>query len=60
MNSPRSSYLNFSLGFGLQWKGVQLDLGTIIGAEKGSGWNLTANQIALTLTLSSGPKPAKG
>jgi hypothetical protein len=54
-NSPRSSYLDLSLGIGLKWKGVQLDLGTIIGAEKGSGRNLTANQVALTVTLSSGP-----
>ncbi|HEX9902476.1 MAG TPA: hypothetical protein VGB72_06405 [Acidobacteriota bacterium] len=60
MKLPRSSYLNFSLGFGFRWKGIQLDMGTIIGAEKGSGWHLTTNQIALTLTLSSGPKPAKG
>jgi len=60
MSSPRSSYINFSLGVGLYWKGIHLDLGTILGAENGSGRHLTAQRLALTLTVFSGPRPAKG
>jgi len=60
MGSPRSAYLKFSLGFGLRWQGFRLDMGALIGAEKGSGWDLMANRLALTLTWSSGPGPGKG
>ncbi len=60
MSSPRSSYINFSLGVGLYWKGIHLDLGTILGAENGSGRHLTAQRLALTLTVFSGPRPARG
>jgi long-subunit fatty acid transport protein len=60
MSSPQSSYLNFSLGLGLHWRGIHLDLGTMVGTEKGSGQRLTAQRLALTLTVFSGPRPAGG
>jgi len=60
IRSPHSSYLSFCLGCGLRWQGIRLDLGAIMGAENGSGWHLTANRLALTLTYSAGPGPGNG
>ena len=50
MREPRSAYLGLSLGTGLEWKGLRLDLGVLAGREKGSGAGLTVRKVALGLS----------
>jgi len=51
MKEPISSYLYYSLGIGLHWKGIFLDLGAFLGSERGSGNSLSAKKVALSLTF---------
>jgi long-subunit fatty acid transport protein len=51
MKEPNSAYINFTFGLGLYWKGLHLDLGTLFGREFGSGDNLSARKITLSLGL---------
>jgi hypothetical protein len=57
MTAPKSSYLYATFGTGLHWKTVHVDLGVALGWESGSGRNLAARRIALTLTYMSGDRP---
>ncbi len=50
MVEPRSSYLYFSLGTGLQWGKFLIDAGILIGKERGSGDSLSANTFSISLT----------
>lgn len=49
MKDPKSSYFLFSLGGGLRWKFIFLDLGFRTGTESGSGRRLEAKKLVLTL-----------
>ena len=49
MKEPRSSYVLYSLGTGLHWKYVFLDIGIMAGKESGSGRDLAAKRFILTL-----------
>ncbi len=50
MREPRSAYLGLSLGTGLEWKGLRLDLGVLAGREKGSGAELIIRKVAIGLS----------
>jgi long-subunit fatty acid transport protein len=50
MREPRSAYLDFTLGTGLEWQGLRLDLGVLAGRERGSGAGLTIRKVALGLS----------
>jgi len=50
MEEPNSYYLYFSLGIGIRWKNLSLDLGSFSGKEKGSGDNLSGRKVALSLS----------
>ena len=49
MQEPKSSYFLYSLGAGLHWQYVFLDLGVMAGKESGSGRDLAAKRLILTL-----------
>lgn len=51
MKEPDSSYLYFSLGTGIHWKKIFLDMGMLIGSESGSGNSLKAKKLALSLSF---------
>jgi long-subunit fatty acid transport protein len=51
MRDPRSTYLDFSVGTGLEWKGLRLDIGVLAGRENGSGSGLTVRRVALGLSV---------
>jgi len=50
MNALHSSYRLLSLGAGLAVEGFRLDLGLLVGSERGSGRDLAVRRLALTLT----------
>jgi hypothetical protein len=50
MKSPRSSYLYFTFGVGLRWKGFRLDTGAMFGTEWGSGDDLSGRKFSLSLS----------
>ena len=50
MGEPRSAYLDLTLGTGLEWKGLRLDLGVLAGRERGSGAGLTVRKVAIGLS----------
>jgi long-subunit fatty acid transport protein len=49
MQEPKSSYFLYSLGTGLHWKYVFLDIGAMAGKESGSGRDLATKRLILTL-----------
>jgi long-subunit fatty acid transport protein len=49
MTSPKSAYLDLTLGTGLELKFFHLDLGVMIGRESGSGADLTVKRFALSM-----------
>jgi hypothetical protein len=49
MKTPVSSYVYFTLGIGLQWRGLFVDAGALAGRESGSGNDLTAKKFAVSL-----------
>jgi hypothetical protein len=51
MNNPDSYYLGYTLGLGLQFRNFYLDMGYLSAREHGSGHNLTAQKILLTLSF---------
>lgn len=51
MSQPDSAYLFFSFGTGVRWGKFSLDLAGLIGRERGSGDNLEARRIALSLGI---------
>ncbi len=50
MKYPSSYYLYITFGAGIRWKGLQLDAGAMLGAEKGSGDDLYGRTFTLTLS----------
>lgn len=50
MNDPRSAYVDLSIGTGLEWGGIRLDLGVLAGRESGSGSGLTVRKVSIGLT----------
>jgi long-subunit fatty acid transport protein len=51
MPEPRSAYLNVTLGSGLRWRQLALDLGGMLGRESGSGNNLQVKRLVLTASV---------
>jgi hypothetical protein len=51
MKSPSSSYLYYTLGLGIRWKGLRLDAGAMLGAERGSGNDLVGRKFSLSLSF---------
>ncbi len=51
MKEPDSAYLYFSLGTGIHWKRISLDMGMLIGGESGSGNSLRAKKVTLSLSF---------
>ncbi len=49
MKIPKSAYLDFTLGNGLDLKFLHLDLGIMIGRESGSGADLVVKRFALSM-----------
>ncbi|MFQ6070493.1 MAG: OmpP1/FadL family transporter [Candidatus Aminicenantales bacterium] len=49
MREPDSSYYYFTLGTGLEWRGLYLDGALLMGREIGSEKSLSAMKIAITL-----------
>jgi len=50
MKEPSSYYLYYTIGIGIHWRGIHLDTGAIFGNEKGSGYDLSARKLAVSLT----------
>ena len=51
MKAPRSAYLYFSLGTGIHWQKIFLDMGMLVGGESGSGNSLRAKKLTLSLSF---------
>jgi len=51
MKEPDSAYLYFSLGTGIHWKRIFLDIGMLAGGESGSGNSLRAKKVTLSLSF---------
>ncbi len=51
MKEPNSSYLYFSLGTGLHWGKLNLDVGMLFGKESGSGDSLSAKKFGMSLSF---------
>lgn len=49
MGEPNSAYVYFTVGNGIYWKRLRIDIGAQIGREWGSGNDLEAKRIALSL-----------
>ena len=49
MEVPNSTYLYFSFGTGLHWGKFLLDVGMLIGKERGSGDSLSAQKFTLSI-----------
>jgi len=49
MKNPGSSYIAFTIGNGVHWKNLRLDLGAMLGREWGSGNGLVMKRFALSL-----------
>ncbi len=49
MKDPRSGYLGWTVGTGLVWDHLSLDIGASFGTENGSGRKLRTNRAALAL-----------
>lgn len=49
MREPTSAYTSFTVGTGIRWRMIALDLGASLGSEKGSGRSLEARRVALSL-----------
>jgi len=50
VREPSVHYIYFTLGTGLYWQQLKLDVGVMFGNEKGSGRNLYGRKIVLTLS----------
>ena len=50
VKGPNSHYMYYTLGFGLYWKGLQLDAGAMLGSEKGSGRDLYGRKFSISLS----------
>lgn len=51
MKEPCSSYYYLSFGSAFQWKHFSIDIGTLLGKERGSGNNLSARKVALSINF---------
>lgn len=49
MRTPRSAYVIFSAGTGVHWRAITFDIGSQIGRESGSGRNLDAKRVCVSL-----------
>ena len=49
MKDPRSAYACLTLGSGLHWRGLRLDIGALLGRESGSGNRLDVKRFAVAL-----------
>jgi long-subunit fatty acid transport protein len=52
IKEPSTYYLYYTIGLGIYWRGIHLDAGAIFGNEKGSGHDLSARKLALSLSYS--------
>jgi len=50
MNAPRSAYRLLTLGTGLDFGNIRLDIGLLFGSERGSGHGLAVRRVALTMS----------
>jgi long-subunit fatty acid transport protein len=50
ISEPNSSYLYYTLGFGVYWQRMRMDAGGMFGSEKGSGRDLYGRKITITLS----------
>ncbi len=50
VKDPSSHYIYYTFGVGVHLKGLHLDIGTMLGNEKGSGSNLYGRKILITLS----------
>jgi hypothetical protein len=51
MRDPRSSYASFTFGGGIAWQNFELDFGALVGRESGSGNDLAARKVSVSLTF---------
>jgi hypothetical protein len=51
MRNPGSAYTNVSLGTGIRWRMIRLDVGGQFGRESGSGHSLETLRIASSLSI---------
>ncbi len=51
MVEPSSSYTYFTFGTGLHWGKLSLDVGALLGEERGSGDSLSAKKVTLSLSF---------
>jgi len=51
MREPRPGYLNFTVGSGIHWEMLHLDIGVLFGKERGSGHDLRGKRMTLTLSF---------
>lgn len=50
MKDPSSYYIYLTLGTGVHWGKLSVDIGAMIGKERGSGDQLSAQKVALSLS----------
>ncbi|MDH4198600.1 MAG: outer membrane protein transport protein [Candidatus Aminicenantes bacterium] len=50
MSAPRSAYRLLTLGTGLALDNIRLDIGLLVGSERGSGRDLAVRRVALTVS----------
>lgn len=50
MIEPSSYYLYYTIGIGFYWRDLRLDTGTFFGNEKGSGQDLSARRLSVSLS----------
>ncbi len=50
VKDPSSHYIYYTFGVGVHWQRLHLDIGTMLGNEKGSGSNLYGRKILITLS----------
>ena len=50
MKDPSSYYLYYTLGIGFYWQGLRLDTGACFGNERGSGQDLSAKRLSISLS----------
>jgi long-subunit fatty acid transport protein len=50
VKDPSSHYIYYTFGIGVHWQELHLDIGTMLGNEKGSGHNLYGRKLLITLS----------
>jgi len=50
VKDPSSHYIYYTFGIGVHWQGLHLDIGTMLGNEKGSGRDLYGRKLQITLS----------